>query len=98
MLLFSISVYKAEVISGAACTFLTALGAGVFTSFTDSVGFADAALRTSSCKIRPTGPLPTIPSRDIPDSFAVFLAKGLAKILSPEALVVAAGVLCSVTY
>jgi hypothetical protein len=44
---------------------------------------------TSSFKIRPTGPLPTIPSREIPDSLAVFLARGLANTLSPEALVAA---------
>ena len=41
---------------------------------------------TSAYKMRPTGPDPIIPSRETPYSAAVFLARGLANILSPEAL------------
>jgi hypothetical protein len=91
MLLFSISSYIADDMAGASSTFL--LGAAAFLAGAAGVagvalGF-EAAAMTSSFKIRPTGPLPTIPSREIPDSLAVFLARGLANTLSPEALVAA---------
>ena len=79
----------AEDIAGASATFLLGVAGAAFAGST-ATGFGfDAAAITSSFRIRPTGPLPTIPSRAIPCSFAVFLARGLAKILSPEALVAA---------
>lgn len=91
MLLFSISSYIAEDIAGASSTFLLALafaGAACAGAAGVALGF-EAAAMTSSFKMRPTGPLPTIPSRAIPYSLAVILARGLAKILSPEALAAA---------
>jgi hypothetical protein len=89
MLLFSISSYIADDIAGASSTFLPA--AFLAGAATGAALGLDAAAITSSLRIRPTGPLPTIPSREMPASFAVILARGLAKILSPDAL--AAGAL-----
>lgn len=88
MLLFSISSYIAEDIAGASSTFL--LGAAFAGAACAGVALGlDAAAMTSSFRMRPTGPLPTIPSSGIPCSLAVFLARGLAKSLSPEALATA---------
>merc|ERR1719199_615030 len=92
MLLFSISSYMAEDMAGASSTFLLGVFAGAaFAGAAAWAGFAVAAAITSSFKILPTGPLPTIPSREMPFSLAVILAMGLANILSPEAFA-AAGV------
>jgi len=84
MLLFSISSYIAVDIAGTSSTFLLAAAFAGAALAGVALGFNAAAI-TSSLRIRPTGPLPTIPSRGIPYSFAVFLARGLAKILSPDA-------------